>query len=97
MLPATVKKWNTLVKGLQDIFNAFSMQILIGLFVGVSHFICKTEYYTYRFRYKTKMAIVQKIFYRCSRTNVIAGLVTGMISTFPTVLLFEVLFGLLMH
>ena len=58
---------------------------LIGLFVGGA-ISSVTEYYT-GLGTKPVMAIVQKSSTGAG-TNVIAGLATGMISTFPTVLLF---------
>ena len=58
---------------------------LIGLFVGGA-ISSVTEYYT-GLGTKPVLAIVQKSSTGAG-TNVIAGLATGMISTFPTVLLF---------
>ncbi len=73
-------------EGLQDIS---SMRVfyasLIGLFVGGA-ISSVTEYYT-GLGTKPVLAIVQKSSTGAG-TNVIAGLATGMISTFPTVLLF---------
>ncbi|MBP4142850.1 sodium-translocating pyrophosphatase [Flavobacterium sp. P4023] len=85
MLPQTMKM-NFFGEGLQDIS---SMRVfyasLIGLFVGGA-ISSVTEYYT-GLGTKPVMAIVQKSSTGAG-TNVIAGLATGMISTFPTVLLF---------
>ena len=85
MLPETMKM-SFFGEGLQDIS---SMRVfyatLVGLFVGgvISSI---TEYYT-GLGTKPVMAIVQKSSTGAG-TNVIAGLATGMISTFPTVLVF---------
>jgi K(+)-stimulated pyrophosphate-energized sodium pump len=85
MLPETMKM-NFFGEGLQDIS---SMRVfyasLIGLFVGGA-ISSVTEYYT-GLGTKPVMAIVQKSSTGAG-TNVIAGLATGMISTFPTVILF---------
>jgi len=85
MLPETMKM-NFFGEGLQDIS---AMRVfyatLIGLFVGGA-ISSVTEYYT-GLGTKPVMAIVQKSSTGAG-TNVIAGLATGMISTFPTVLLF---------
>ena len=85
MLPETMKM-NFFGEGLQDIS---SMRVfyasLIGLFVGGA-ISSVTEYYT-GLGTKPVMAIVQKSSTGAG-TNVIAGLATGMISTFPTILLF---------
>lgn len=85
MLPP-VMKMTFFGEGLQDIS---SMRVfyasLIGLFVGGA-ISSVTEYYT-GLGTKPVLAIVQKSSTGAG-TNVIAGLATGMISTFPTVLLF---------
>ena len=85
MLPETMKM-NFFGEGLQDIS---SMRVfyatLIGLFVGGA-ISSVTEYYT-GLGTKPVLAIVQKSSTGAG-TNVIAGLATGMISTFPTVILF---------
>jgi K(+)-stimulated pyrophosphate-energized sodium pump len=85
MLPDTMKM-TFFGEGLQDIS---SMRVfyasLIGLFVGGA-ISSVTEYYT-GLGTKPVLAIVQKSSTGAG-TNVIAGLATGMISTFPTVLLF---------
>lgn len=85
MLPANMKM-EFFGEGSQDIS---SMRVfyatLIGLFVGGA-ISSVTEYYT-GLGTKPVMAIVQKSSTGAG-TNVIAGLATGMISTFPTVLLF---------
>ena len=85
MLPETMKM-SFFGEGLQDIS---SMRVfyasLIGLFVGGA-ISSVTEYYT-GLGTKPVLAIVQKSSTGAG-TNVIAGLATGMISTFPTVLLF---------
>jgi K(+)-stimulated pyrophosphate-energized sodium pump len=85
MLPQTMKM-EFFGEGLQDIS---SMRVfyatLIGLFVGGA-ISSVTEYYT-GLGTKPVLAIVQKSSTGAG-TNVIAGLATGMISTFPTVLLF---------
>jgi K(+)-stimulated pyrophosphate-energized sodium pump len=85
MLPATMKM-EFFGEGLQDIS---SMRVfyatLIGLVVGGA-ISSVTEYYT-GLGTKPVLAIVQKSSTGAG-TNVIAGLATGMISTFPTVLLF---------
>ena len=85
MLPQTMQM-SFFGEGLQDIS---SMRVfyasLIGLFVGGA-ISSVTEYYT-GLGTKPVMAIVQKSSTGAG-TNVIAGLATGMISTFPTVLLF---------
>ena len=85
MLPAEMKM-NFFGEGIKDIS---SMRVfyasLIGLFVGGA-ISSVTEYYT-GLGTNPVMAIVQKSSTGAG-TNVIAGLATGMISTFPTVLLF---------
>lgn len=85
MLPATMKM-EFFGEGLKDIS---SMRVfyasLIGLVVGGA-ISSVTEYYT-GLGTKPVLAIVQKSSTGAG-TNVIAGLATGMISTFPTVLLF---------
>ena len=85
MLPTTMKM-TFFGEGLQDIS---SMRVfyatLIGLVVGGA-ISSVTEYYT-GLGTKPVMAIVQKSSTGAG-TNVIAGLATGMISTFPTVILF---------
>ncbi|MBC5840964.1 sodium-translocating pyrophosphatase [Flavobacterium sp. F-380] len=85
MLPVTMKM-EFFGEGSQDIS---SMRVfyatLIGLFLGGA-ISSVTEYYT-GLGTKPVMAIVQKSSTGAG-TNVIAGLATGMISTFPTVLLF---------
>ncbi len=85
MLPETMKM-NFFGEGLQDIsaMRVF-FATLVGLVVGgvISSI---TEYYT-GLGTKPVMAIVQKSSTGAG-TNVIAGLATGMISTFPTVLVF---------
>ena len=85
MLPETMKM-TFFGEGLQDIS---SMRVfyasLIGLFVGGA-ISSVTEYYT-GLGTKPVLAIVQKSSTGAG-TNVIAGLATGMISTFPTVILF---------
>ena len=85
MLPETMKL-DFYGEGLKEIS---SMRVfyatLIGLFVGGA-ISSVTEYYT-GLGTKPVLAIVQKSSTGAG-TNVIAGLATGMISTFPTVLLF---------
>ena len=85
MLPETMKM-NFFGEGIKDIS---SMRVfyasLIGLFVGGA-ISSVTEYYT-GLGTKPVLKIVQKSSTGAG-TNVIAGLATGMISTFPTVLLF---------
>lgn len=85
MLPQTMKM-EFFGEGLQDIS---SMRVfyatLVGLFVGAV-ISSVTEYYTGLGK-KPILAIVQKSSTGAG-TNIIAGLATGMISTFPTVLLF---------
>ena len=85
MLPETMKM-TFFGEGLKDIS---AMRVfyatLIGLFVGGA-ISSVTEYYT-GLGTKPVLAIVQKSSTGAG-TNVIAGLATGMISTFPTVLLF---------
>jgi len=85
MLPETMKM-DFFGEGLKEIS---SMRVfyatLIGLFVGGA-ISSVTEYYT-GLGTKPVMAIVQKSSTGAG-TNVIAGLATGMISTFPTVILF---------
>lgn len=73
-------------EGLQDIpsINVFYAS-LVGLFVG-GVISSVTEYYT-GLGTKPVLAIVQKSSTGAG-TNVIAGLATGMISTFPTVIIF---------
>ena len=86
MLPETMKMTFFGEDGLQDIS---SMRVfyasLIGLFVGGA-ISSVTEYYT-GLGTSPVLKIVQKSSTGAG-TNVIAGLATGMISTFPTVLLF---------
>lgn len=85
MLPETMKM-NFFGEGTQEIS---SMRVfyatIVGLVVG-GVISSVTEYYT-GLGTKPVMAIVQKSSTGAG-TNVIAGLATGMISTFPTVLLF---------
>jgi len=85
MLPETMKM-NFFGEGLKDIS---AMRVfyatLIGLFVGGA-ISSVTEYYT-GLGTSPVLKIVQKSSTGAG-TNVIAGLATGMISTFPTVLLF---------
>jgi len=85
MLPETMKM-NFFGEGLQDIS---SMRVfyatLIGLIVGAV-ISSVTEYYTGLGK-KPILKIVQQSSTGAG-TNIIAGLATGMISTFPTVLLF---------
>jgi K(+)-stimulated pyrophosphate-energized sodium pump len=85
MLPETMKM-NFFGEGLKDIS---SMRVfyatIVGLVVG-GVISSVTEYYT-GLGTKPVLAIVQKSATGAG-TNVIAGLATGMISTFPTVLLF---------
>lgn len=85
MLPETMKM-KFYGEGYQDIS---SMRVfyatLVGLFVGAV-ISSVTEYYTGLGK-KPILAIVQKSSTGAG-TNIIAGLATGMISTFPTVLLF---------
>jgi K(+)-stimulated pyrophosphate-energized sodium pump len=85
MLPETMKM-EFFGEGLQDIS---SMRVfwatIVGLIVG-GVISSVTEYYT-GLGTKPVLAIVQKSATGAG-TNVIAGLATGMISTFPTVLLF---------
>ena len=85
MLPA-VMKMSFFGEGLKDIS---SMRVfyatLVGLVVGGA-ISSVTEYYT-GLGTKPVLAIVQKSSTGAG-TNVIAGLATGMISTFPTVILF---------
>jgi K(+)-stimulated pyrophosphate-energized sodium pump len=85
MLPETMKM-NFYGEGLKDIS---SMRVfyatIVGLIVG-GVISSVTEYYT-GLGTKPVLAIVQKSSTGAG-TNVIAGLATGMISTFPTVLLF---------
>ncbi|WP_445456862.1 sodium-translocating pyrophosphatase [Flavobacterium sp. HNIBRBA15423] len=85
MLPETMKM-NFFGEGLKDIS---SMRVFYATIVGlaVGGIISSvTEYYT-GLGTKPVLAIVQKSSTGAG-TNVIAGLATGMISTFPTVLLF---------
>jgi K(+)-stimulated pyrophosphate-energized sodium pump len=85
MLPKTMKM-AFFGEGLQDISSIrVFYSSLIGLFVGGA-ISSVTEYYT-GLGTKPVLAIVQKSSTGAG-TNVIAGLATGMISTFPTVLLF---------
>ncbi|MDP4760041.1 MAG: sodium-translocating pyrophosphatase [Crocinitomicaceae bacterium] len=85
MLPATMKM-NFFGEGVKDIS---SMRVffaaIVGLLVG-GVISSVTEYYT-GLGTKPVLKIVQKSSTGAG-TNVIAGLATGMISTFPTVLLF---------
>ncbi len=85
MLPETMKM-SFFGEGLKDIS---SMRVfyatIVGLVVGAT-ISSVTEYYT-GLGTKPVLAIVQKSATGAG-TNVIAGLATGMISTFPTVLLF---------
>lgn len=85
MLPETMKM-EFFGEGLQDIS---AMRVfyatLVGLFVGAV-ISSVTEYYTGLGK-KPILAIVQKSSTGAG-TNIIAGLATGMVSTFPTVLLF---------
>ncbi|AWA29613.1 sodium-translocating pyrophosphatase [Flavobacterium magnum] len=85
MLPETMKM-TFFGEGLQDVS---SMRVfyatIVGLIVGGT-ISSVTEYYT-GLGTKPVLAIVQKSSTGAG-TNVIAGLATGMISTFPTVLLF---------
>jgi K(+)-stimulated pyrophosphate-energized sodium pump len=85
MLPETMSM-NFFGEGLKEIS---SMRVfyatLVGLFVGGA-ISSVTEYYT-GLGTKPVLAIVQKSSTGAG-TNVIAGLATGMISTFPTVILF---------
>jgi K(+)-stimulated pyrophosphate-energized sodium pump len=85
MLPATMKM-TFFGEGIKDV-SAMSVfyATLIGLFVGGA-ISSVTEYYT-GLGTKPVLKIVQKSSTGAG-TNVIAGLATGMISTFPTVLLF---------
>ena len=86
MLPETMKM-NFFGEGLQDVsaMNVF-YATLVGLFVGgvISSI---TEYYTGLGK-KPILEIVQKSSTGAG-TNIIAGLATGMISTFPSVILFS--------
>ena len=85
MLPETMKM-TFFGEGLQEISSLRVFYAsLIGLFVGGA-ISSVTEYYT-GLGTKPVLAIVQKSATGAG-TNVIAGLATGMISTFPTVLLF---------
>ena len=85
MLPETMQM-EFFGEGLQDIpsINVFYAS-LVGLFVG-GVISSVTEYYT-GLGTKPVLAIVQKSSTGAG-TNVIAGLATGMISTFPTVIIF---------
>lgn len=85
MLPPTIQM-NFYGEGIKNIdsINVFYATI-VGLVVG-GVISSVTEYYT-GLGTKPVMAIVQKSSTGAG-TNVIAGLATGMISTFPTVLLF---------
>ena len=85
MLPTTMKM-NFFGEGLQEISSLRVFYAsLIGLFVGGA-ISSVTEYYT-GLGTKPVLAIVQKSATGAG-TNVIAGLATGMISTFPTIILF---------
>ena len=86
MLPADMKMTFFGEEGLKSIssMNVF-YATLIGLFVGGA-ISSVTEYYT-GLGTKPVLKIVQKSSTGAG-TNVIAGLATGMISTFPTVILF---------
>ena len=85
MLPKTMLM-NFFGEGLQEISSLRVFYAsLIGLFVGGA-ISSVTEYYT-GLGTKPVLKIVQKSSTGAG-TNVIAGLATGMISTFPTVLLF---------
>ncbi|MFD2908215.1 sodium-translocating pyrophosphatase [Flavobacterium ardleyense] len=85
MLPETMKM-SFFGEGLQEISSLRVFYAsLIGLFVGGA-ISSVTEYYT-GLGTKPVLAIVQKSSTGAG-TNVIAGLATGMISTFPTVILF---------
>lgn len=85
MLPETMKM-EFYGEGLKDISSIrVFYATIIGLIVGGA-ISSVTEYYT-GLGTKPVMAIVQKSSTGAG-TNVIAGLATGMISTFPTVLLF---------
>jgi K(+)-stimulated pyrophosphate-energized sodium pump len=82
MLPANMKMESL---RMQDISSRVFYATIVGLVVGAV-ISSVTEYYT-GLGTKPVMAIVQKSSTGAG-TNVIAGLATGMISTFPTVLLF---------
>ena len=85
MLPANMKM-EFFGEGMQDISSIrVFYATIVGLVVGAV-ISSVTEYYT-GLGTKPVMAIVQKSSTGAG-TNVIAGLATGMISTFPTVLLF---------
>ena len=85
MLPTTMKM-NFFGEGLQEISSLRVFYAsLIGLFVGGA-ISSVTEYYT-GLGTKPVLAIVKKSATGAG-TNVIAGLATGMISTFPTIILF---------
>ncbi|MEZ4803255.1 MAG: sodium-translocating pyrophosphatase [Gelidibacter sp.] len=85
MLPETMQM-HFFGEGLQEISSIrVFYATLIGLFVGGA-ISSVTEYYT-GLGTKPVLAIVKKSSTGAG-TNVIAGLATGMISTFPTVLLF---------
>ena len=85
MLPATMQM-TFFGEGIKDISSmSVFYATLIGLFVGGA-ISSVTEYYT-GLGTKPVLKIVQKSSTGAG-TNVIAGLATGMISTFPTVLLF---------
>jgi len=87
MLPQTIKM-TFFGEGTKEISSMYVFYAtLIGLIVGGA-ISSVTEYYT-GLGTKPVMAIVQKSS-TGSATNVIAGLATGMISTFPTVLLFGI-------
>jgi K(+)-stimulated pyrophosphate-energized sodium pump len=85
MLPATMKM-NFFGEGVKDISSLrVFFAAIVGLVVG-GVISSVTEYYT-GLGTKPVLKIVQKSATGAG-TNVIAGLATGMISTFPTVLLF---------
>lgn len=85
MLPATMKM-NFFGEGVKDISSLrVFFSAIVGLVVG-GVISSVTEYYT-GLGTKPVLKIVQKSATGAG-TNVIAGLATGMISTFPTVLLF---------
>jgi K(+)-stimulated pyrophosphate-energized sodium pump len=85
MLPATMKM-NFFGEGIKDISSLrVFFAAIVGLVVG-GVISSVTEYYT-GLGTKPVLKIVQKSATGAG-TNVIAGLATGMISTFPTVLLF---------
>ena len=85
MVPETMKM-SFFGEGIKDISSIrVFYATIVGLIVGAT-ISSVTEYYT-GLGTKPVMAIVQKSSTGAG-TNVIAGLATGMISTFPTVLLF---------